>query len=222
MNRNPFDHTLYAILDPEVSLSGEIVADALAIAEGGATAFQLRCKTDDTRRFLQTARAVSAALTDYELPLLINDRVDIAQAADADGVHLGWQDMPVPDARRILGENAVIGLSIKTREQAEKAPVALLDYCCIGGFFPTSTKDGNGDALGPVRYRILRDILGSRAPDLPVGAIAGITAENAREPVLAGADGVAVISALSNSKKPGQAAANLRGAVEQARKLIRT
>lgn len=218
MGKRTFDHTVYAIIDPEKSRSGEPISDALAVAQGGASAIQIRCKNLETTEFLQTARAVIAALTGYEIPVLINDRVDVALAAGADGVHLGWQDMPISDARNILGDNALIGLSIKTSKQAQLAPVGLLDYCCIGGFFPTNSKDSNGNALGAERYHEIRSILHRRAPKMPVGAIAGIDRENVHEPISVGADGVAVISALSQSENPRLATKELRERIICARK----
>ncbi|MBJ7408392.1 MAG: thiamine phosphate synthase, partial [Bradyrhizobium sp.] len=92
-------------------------------------------------RVADLARAIKAALAGSFVPLLINDRVDVALAAGADGVHVGWDDMPVADARRLLGREAIIGLSIKTRAQIDAAPIDLLDYVCIGGVFETSSKD---------------------------------------------------------------------------------
>ena len=108
------------------------------------------------------------------MPLLINDRVDVALAAGADGVHVGWDDMPVADARRLLGREAIIGLSIKTRAQIEAAPLDLLDYVCIGGVFETSSKDNKEPPVRPEGFAALAAHLRSRAPNMPVGAIAGI------------------------------------------------
>ena len=120
------DLRLYAIVDPEHA-GGHALPDlARMLARGGATLVQLRDKIHDTRRMVELARAVKAALP-AEVPLIVNDRVDVAREAGADGVHLGQEDMGVAEARAILGPAPFIGLSIKTVEQAQAAPLGILD-----------------------------------------------------------------------------------------------
>jgi len=150
------------------------------------------------------------------VPLLINDRVDVALATGADGVHVGQDDMAVEDARRLLGPDAIIGLSIKTVAQAEAAPVDLLDYVAIGGVYATSSKDNPDPPIGVAGLARIAAVFRRRRPDLPVGAIAGIDAANAAATVDAGADGVAVISALSLAPSPPDAARELRAIVDKA------
>ncbi|MET0867984.1 MAG: thiamine phosphate synthase, partial [Pseudorhodoplanes sp.] len=135
------DLRLYALIDPDVSGGHGLAALSRSVAHGGATLVQLRDKTGSTLRMIEAARAIKEALAGTFVPLLVNDRVDVALAAGADGVHVGWDDMPVADARRLLGREAIIGLSIKTAEQVAKAPLDLLDSVCIGGVFQTSSKD---------------------------------------------------------------------------------
>ena len=162
------------------------------------------------------ARAIKARLAPLGVPLLINDRTDVAFAAGADGVHLGQQDMAAPDARRLLGPDAIIGLSIKTLEQASQAPIEHLDYACIGGVFATTSKDNPDPPIGLPGLRSILAAMRGRRPDFPVGAIAGIDASNAGAVVAAGADGVAVISALTLASDPQAAARALRAIVEAA------
>src|SRR6266404_7656531 len=121
------DLRLYAIVDPENTGGHDLVDLARAVAAGGATLVQLRDKGNDDARVIEEARALKAALAPFGVPLIVNDRVDVALAAGADGVHVGQEDMAVADARRLLGPDAIIGLSIKTVAQAEAAPIELLD-----------------------------------------------------------------------------------------------
>src|SRR6476659_6165993 len=127
------DLRLYAILDPEHTGGRSLPELATRVAGGGATLVQLRDKRSETRAFVDMARAVKAALAPFGVPLLVNDRVDVALAADAEGVHVGQTDMAAEDARRLLGPKAIIGLSINSAPLAQAAPIALLDYVGIGG-----------------------------------------------------------------------------------------
>jgi thiamine-phosphate pyrophosphorylase len=210
------DLRLYALVDPQHAGGRDLAALARELAQGGATLVQLRDKTSSTRLMIETARAIRAALAESRVPLIVNDRVDVALAAEADGVHVGWDDMPVADARRLMGANAIIGLSIKTPEQVKAAPVELLDYVCIGGVFATKSKDNPDPPVGTHGFSTLASMIRARAPGLPAGAIAGIDERNAASVIAAGADGVAVISALSLAPEPKRAAATLRGIVDRA------
>ena len=210
------DVRLYALVDPEHA-GGRTLADlARLVAEGGATLVQLRDKVSETRRMIEHARAIMAALAPFSVPLLINDRVDVALASGADGVHVGQTDMAVEDARRLLGRDAVIGLSIKTTLQAEAAPLDLLDYVGVGGVFATTSKDNTSAPIGPAGLARIAEVLRERVPRFPLCGIAGIDANNAADVIAAGADGVAVISALSLKSDPRAAARELRGIVDTA------
>jgi thiamine-phosphate pyrophosphorylase len=210
------DLRLYALVDPEHAGGRDLPELARLVAQGGATLVQLRDKRSDTRAMVERARAIKAALAPFNVPLLINDRVDVALAAGADGVHVGQEDMAVEDARRLLGRGAIIGLSIKTVAQAEAAPIELLDYAGVGGVFATSSKDNPKQPIGPAGLARVADALRRRVPGFPLCGIAGIDASNAAEVVAAGADGVAVISALSSRGDPQAAARALRGIVDTA------
>jgi thiamine-phosphate pyrophosphorylase len=210
------DLSLYALVDPDRSDGRRLDDIARAVVAGGATLVQLRDKTGSTLRMIEEARAIKAALAGSFVPFLINDRVDVALASGADGVHVGWQDMPVADARALLGREAIIGLSIKTPEQAQHAPLDLLDYVCIGGVFETQSKDNPEPPVGASGFAELAAIIRSRKPNIPAGAIAGIDENNAAKVIAAGADGVAIISALSLAPDPEVAARKLRGIVDTA------
>jgi thiamine-phosphate pyrophosphorylase len=210
------DLRLYALVDPERSVGRDLAVLARLVAQGGATLVQLRDKQSDTRALVARARAIKAALAPLNVPLLINDRIDVALAAGADGAHVGQEDMAVEDARRLLGPDALLGLSVKTVEQAEAAPIELLDYVGIGGVFATSSKDNPSPPIGPDGLARIVGVFRRRSPTFQLCAIAGIDRGNAGEAISAGADGVAVISALSLKDDPRAAARDLRGVVERA------
>jgi thiamine-phosphate pyrophosphorylase len=210
------DLRLYALIDPEHAGGHEPAELARLVAQGGATLVQLRDKRSGTRRMIELARGVRAALAPFSVPLLVNDRVDVALAAGAAGVHVGQEDMTVEDARALLGPEALIGLSIKTEAEAASAPVDLIDYAGIGGVYATVSKDNPQPPIGPGGLGRLAAALRARRCNLAVCGIAGITAENAKQVIAAGADGVAVISALSLAGEPQAAARALRQIVDAA------
>src|SRR5690242_11951754 len=142
------DLRLYAIVDPETA-GGHALPDlARMVAAGGATLVQLRDKMHDTREMIALARAIKAALP-ADVPLIVNDNVDVAREAGGDGVHLGQEDMGVAQARDMLGPVPFIGLSIKTIEQARAAPLGILDYVGIGGVYGTTSKQNTSLPIGP-------------------------------------------------------------------------
>ena len=208
------DLRLNAIVDPEQAGGHSLPDLARQCASGGATLVQLRDKLSVTRAMIDVARAIKQALAPFGVPFVVNDRVDVAIAAGADGVHLGQEDMTVKDARRLLGSEAIVGLSVKSVDEAEAAPVDLIDYVGSGGVYVTSSKQQKNAPIGPAGLARIIAVLRRRAPDLPVCGIAGIHVGNAGEVIAAGADGVAVISALSQSPDPTAAAKSLRGIVD--------
>lgn len=210
----PVDLRLNAIVDPERAGGHDLADLARLCAEGGATLVQLRDKRSETRTMVETARAIKQALAPFGVPLVINDRVDVALAAGAAGVHVGQDDMAVDDARRLLGPGAIIGLSIKTVSEAEAAPVELLDYVGSGGVYGTLSKQQKNTPIGPAGLARIVAVFRRRAPKLPLCGIAGIDESNAAAVIAAGADGVAVISALSLKSDPAAAARGLRNVVD--------
>jgi thiamine-phosphate pyrophosphorylase len=208
------DLRLNAIVDPERA-GGYALADLAArCVRGGATLVQLRDKRSETRALVEEARAIKQALAPFAVPFVVNDRVDVAMAARADGVHLGQDDMAIEDARRLLGSNAIVGLSIKSIEEAEAARLDLIDYVGSGGVYATSSKQQKNVPIGPAGLARIIAVLRRRAPDVLVCGIAGIDASNAAEVIGAGADGIAVISALSLVSNPETAAHQLREIVD--------
>lgn len=183
---------IYPITDTR--LSGLSHAEQVEkLITGGATFIQLREKHRAPKDFYaETVEAVAVARKHPEVKILINDRVDIALAAKADGVHLGQTDLPPTAARQILGENAIIGYSTHSLEQAMKASKLPLDYIAVGSIFQTTTKEKPEAILGLENLRQVRVAL----KDFPLVAIGGITAEDAHLVIEAGADSIALISAL--------------------------
>ena len=209
------DLRLYALVDPAVA-GGRSLPELAKLLVGAATIVQLRDKTGSTREMVDAARALKAVLAPARIPLLINDRVDVALAAEADGVHIGQDDMAAADARHLLGKDAIVGLSVKTLTQAGEAPLDQLDYVAIGGVYATTSKDNTAAPIGTGGLRAIAAAVRARKANYPICAIAGIDASNAGEVIAAGADGVAVISALSLASDPAAAARDLRGVVDEA------
>jgi thiamine-phosphate pyrophosphorylase len=211
-----FDLSLYALLDPAVA-GGRTLADLAGLIADSATLVQLRDKHAGTRTLIGEARRLREVLEPKGVPLLINDRVDVALAAQADGVHIGQDDMAAEDARLLLGRTAIIGLSIRTLAHVQAAPLHLIDYVAVGGIYGTTSKETKTEPIGVAGLREIVRAVRARKPGFPICAIAGITAGNAADVIAAGADGVAVISALSLAGDPRAAAHDLRGVVDTAR-----
>jgi thiamine-phosphate pyrophosphorylase len=208
------DLRLNAIVDPERAGGRDVVELARLLAEGGATLVQLRDKMSDTRPMIEAARGIKAALAPLGVPLVINDRIDVALAVGADGVHIGPDDMTPEDARALLGPSAIIGISVKSVAAAEAAPIGVIDYAGVGGVYATLSKAQKSPPMGPEGLARIAAALRRRAPTLPVVGIAGIDISNAAAVIAAGADGVAVISALSLAPDPKAAARALRAIVD--------
>ena len=206
------DISLYGIVDPQIAKGRSLASLARAAAEGGATILQFRAKDADTRSMVAEARAIVAALEGTGVPLLVNDRVDVALASGAQGVHLGREDMLPVDARRLLGQGAVIGATVKNEADLVSLVGAPIDYACIGGVFATSHKDNPDPPVGLEGFAVLREKARMMLGALPVGAIAGITVANAGSLRLAGADGIAVIGAIFAGYDPALASAELLAA----------
>ena len=209
------DLRLYALIDPDVA-GGRSLGDIAKLIAGSATLVQLRDKHGSTRQLVEEARELTMVLAPLDIPLLINDRVDVALAAEADGVHIGQDDMSPADARLLLGRTAIIGLSIKTVEQAKAAPLELLDYVGVGGVYATSSKDTTSPPIGLSGLGAVVQAIRARDPKFPICGIAGINQSNAADVIAQGADGVAVISALSLAADPTMAARDLLSEVDGA------
>jgi thiamine-phosphate pyrophosphorylase len=194
---------VYPITD--TNLSGLSHAEQIdRLIAGGATLIQLRDKHAAPRDFYRQAEAALQIARAHNVGLIINDRVDVALALGADGVHLGQTDMPVEATRRLLGERVVIGISTHNLEQAQLAANMPVDYVAFGPIFKTSTKENPDPIAGLEALRAVRSIVGA----LPVVAIGGITLANAEQAWRAGADAVSSIAALVSD--PSRIPANMR------------
>lgn len=206
------DLSVYLVTDRPLCLGRDLEHVVAAAVEGGATMVQLREKTATTREFVELARRLHGLLQPLGVPLLINDRADVALAAEVDGLHIGQRDMEYADARRIMGHNALIGLTIDSEEQLQAANALDVDYLGVGPVFPTSTKPGHSPVWGLEGIARARQL--SRHKMVAIG---GITAEHAASIVQCGADGIAVVSAICSAQDPAQAARELARAVQAGR-----
>ncbi|NVD39777.1 thiamine phosphate synthase [Ensifer sp. HO-A22] len=211
------DYRLNAILDARLADKANLADLARTAARNGATLIQYRDKTNTTRAMVGQARAIGAALAGTGVPFVINDHVDVALAAGANGVHLGWDDMAAA-ARAIIGEAAIIGLTVKNDPDAQVAIASSIDYACIGGVYGTLSKHNPDPPVGGEGFARIREMLLAARPSLPVSAIAGINAQRASEVVGVGADGVAVISTIFSAIDPAVATRELRACVDRALK----
>ena len=204
------DLSTYLVADPEVCGDRGVVDTAVAAVRGGATVVQLRDKHASAHALYRTATALLQGLRGTGVPVVVNDRLDIALAAGADGVHLGQDDLPAQEARRLAGPGFLVGLSVSTLEELTRAdalPDGTVDYLGVGPVFVTPTKTDAQDAVG---LEGLADLC--RRTDLPCAAIGGIHAGNAAEVRSTGVDGIAMVSAICAAPDPAEAAAGL-GAV---------
>lgn len=200
---------LYLVTDNALARGGALTDIVRAAVEGGVTCVQLREKELGTRDFLQQATRLMQMLAPHRVPLVINDRIDIALACGAQGVHLGQSDLPVVHARRLLPAATFIGLSVENLDQVEEASTLPVDYLGISPVFETATK-----ADAPTPWGIERLQLARARSRLPMVAIGGINEGNARTVLRAGVDGLAVVSALCAADDPRDAAKRLRRLID--------
>lgn len=206
--RLSFDLSLYLVTDRAMTASRGLVETVRAAAAGGATMVQLRDKEADDADLVARARALVEALAGTALRVIVNDRADIAVAAGAHGVHLGQDDGDPARARALLGPGAIIGQSAGDLGELARVDPGLVDYVGIGPFASTATKGDAGAPLGAAGFARLR-----AATPLPAVAIGGIGPANAAQAIAAGADGVAVVSAICAASDPEAAARTLRAIV---------
>ncbi|HET8630550.1 MAG TPA: thiamine phosphate synthase [Thermomicrobiales bacterium] len=210
--RRPLDLGLYVVTDSRLARGRPLAEVVAAAIEGGADAIQLREKELPARDQLALGRALRRLTRAAGVLFIVNDRADLAVALDADGVHVGQDDLPADVARAIVGPERIVGVSAATVEEAALARDQGADYLGVGSIYPTATKPDAGDAVGPER---IAAIVARVA--LPVVGIGGITADNAAEVIRAGADGVAVVSAVVSAGDVAAAARELKRRVVAAR-----
>ena len=208
--RSSFDPRLYLIIGSEAVAGRPLDAVAAAAVAGGVTLVQLREKSASDQDMANLARCLRAVLSPHGVPLIINDRIDVALASGAAGVHLGIDDSPAAAARERLGPEAIIGVSAGTPEEAALVDPRLVDYVGSGSVYPTGTKSDAGAAIGLDGLARLRALL-----PLPMVAIGGIGADTAEAVARVGVEGIAVVSAICSAADPEAAAAGLRAAVER-------
>jgi len=211
VKRSP-DYGLYLVTDRALAAPKTIEETVAAAIGGGVSMVQLREKEISTRDFLLLARRLLTILRPAGVPLIINDRLDVALAAGADGVHLGQSDLPGREARRIMGPSAIIGLSVETMKQVQEAEELDLDYLAASPVFATPTKTDAAPPWGLAGLAALQS-----QTNLPIIAIGGIDQANAEAVLLAGADGVAVVSAICAADDPQAAARSLRAIIDRVR-----
>lgn len=211
--RTAADLSLYLVADLEFAAGRDLAYLAGEAVLGGVTIVQLRAKALEISEFLDLATRMAAALKKRSVPLIINDRVDIAMACGADGVHLGQDDMPIDKARRLLGGSMIIGISVNTLKEAREAERLGADYIGLGPVYATATKDTELPVLGLESIRRIQEKIG-----IPIIAIGGINAGNAAEVMKAGATGIAVVSAILGAPDARKAASELKKRVRTYRR----
>jgi len=205
------DYSLYLVTDRGLARGRSTLEIVRAAVDGGATVVQLREKDCSTREFIEQALAIKDFLKDRAVPLIINDRLDVAQAVKADGVHLGQTDMPLKVAKKILGDSMIIGISAESLQDAVEAEKGGADYLGVSPIYATPTKTDTALPLGLEGLREIR-----KAVLIPLVGIGGLKRDNAAEVIRNGADGVAVVSAIVAADDPQKAADALRQIITEA------
>ncbi len=208
-----FDLTLYLVIGPDDVPGRSVAAVTAAAVAGGVTLVQLRDKTAPDAEMVELAQSLQEILAPRFLPLIINDRIEVARDVGAAGVHLGIDDRPAVEAREALGPEAIIGVSAGTQEEADLVDPGVVDYVGTGAVYATATKADAGAAIGLDGLTALRQRLA-----LPMVAIGGIGLSTAAAVAATGVEGIAVVSAICGAVDPEAAARDLRGAVDRGRR----
>lgn len=198
------DYTLYLLTDRKIHEGKDLSRAVEEAIRGGVTLLQMREKEVSTREFYELALEMKELALSFKLPLIINDRLDIALAVDADGLHIGQDDLPLTAARKLLGPGKILGLSVSNVEEAVYGEENGADYLGAGAVYHTGSKDIAAPPIGPGGLKKIKD-----AVSIPVVAIGGIGLSNIHEVKETGVDGVAVISAILGSQDIESAARNL-------------
>ncbi|KAB5558656.1 Hydroxyethylthiazole kinase family-domain-containing protein [Coniochaeta sp. 2T2.1] len=222
MKKQDVDYSLYLVTDstPPILRDRNICGVVEAALKGGVTCVQFRDKTSDTGELIRIARKLHAITTRYNVPLLINDRVDVALAVGCEGCHVGQDDMELGDARRLLGPDAIIGISANTLEEAVQACKGGADYLGIGAVYATATKTNTKNILGPEGVRQILSGLAEQGLSIPTVAIGGLNTTNAEDILVQsrgsgfGLNGIAVVSVIMGSEDPEYAARDLSAMVK--------
>lgn len=212
MKLKNIDYSLYLVTDRGLARGRSTLDIVIAAVSGGVTCVQLREKDCSTLEFIEQALAIKNFLKAREVPLIINDRLDVALAVAADGVHLGQSDMPLEMARKIAGRSMLIGISAESVQDAVESEKGGADYLGVSPIYATPTKSDTAPPLGLEGLREIR-----KRVKIPLVAIGGLNKSNAAEVIHHGADGVAVVSAIAAADDPGTSAINLKQIIDEAR-----
>ncbi len=213
MTNPQVDYSLYVLTDAQLSRGRshrEVIESAI---RGGATIVQYREKSASTRKMIDEALELRDLCRARGVPFIVNDRVDVALAVDADGVHVGQDDMPASLARKLVGRDKIVGVSAENVEEARTAIADGADYLGVGAIFATATKSDAGEPIGIAGLMKI-----ARMSTVPIVGIAGINASNAASVIRAGAAGIAVVSAVVSADDIERAARELRETVEKAKR----
>jgi len=213
--RQLLDYSLYLVTDRELSLGRSNLSVVQSAVKGGISCVQLREKNCTTREFIEQALILKDFLSvqNRNIMLIINDRVDVAQALGADGIHLGQKDMPVSIAKKIVGKFMIIGISAETLDDAVQAEKDGADYIGVGPIFSTATKTDTGAPLGLEGLIRIRKTI-----KIPIVAIGGLNHKNAKAVIKSGADGIAVVSAIVSARDPEKSAKQLKEIIIKAKR----
>ncbi len=209
--KRPMDYSLYLVTDRTLVRDRSLMEVVQAAVRGGVSCVQLREKHCCSLEFVNLARAVKAVLAPKQIPLIINDRLDVALAVGADGVHLGQRDLPLHAARAIVGSRLIIGISVESVEDALWAEQNGADYLGVSPIYTTPTKADTAAPLGLEGLRAIR-----QAVRIPLVGIGALNRDNAGDVIQAGADGVAVVSAIVAARDPESAARELLQTIREA------
>ena len=213
MKLQNIDYSLYLVTDRGLARGRSTLGIVSAAVRGGTTVVQLREKDCSTREFIEQALAIKDLLKRQGVPLIINDRVDVAQAVSADGVHLGQTDMPLEIAKGILGDSMIIGISAESMQDAIEAEKGGADYLGVSPIYDTPTKTDTAPPLGLDGLRAIH-----KAVRIPLVGIGGLNNDNSADVIRNGAEGVAVVSAIVAADDPEAAAAELKHRIEKAKR----
>lgn len=208
--KSDINYSLYLVTDQDLCLGRNLIDVVMEAVQGGVNVVQIREKNSETRNFYELARAMKQRLRGKDIPLIINDRVDVAMAVDAEGVHVGQKDLPCSVIREMLGPSKIIGVSINTYEQIHTAHDQEADYLSLSPVYPTPTKPDTTEPFG-----ISGLIKARKMTNRPLVTIGGINKSNIKDIMDTGVDGVALVSAICSAPSPRQAA-------EELSKLIKT
>ena len=212
--KKPVDYSLYLVTDRELSMGRNILSVVKSVVNGGVSCVQLREKKCSTNEFIEQALLLRDFLHSRNIRLIINDRLDVAIAVGADGIHLGQKDMPLTMAKKIVGGSMIIGVSAECLDDAIKAEKEGADYIGAGPIYATATKTDTGKPLGLSGLIQIR-----RRVKIPIVAIGGLNRTNAEAVIKCGADGIAVVSALVSAKDPEKSARELKEIINRAKGL---